>query len=267
MSAKNLGEQLATRDAFLANLVETLKADDRFVAAWLTGSLSQGKADALSDLDLQVVVAAPHVEALCARPQAVSAQTTPDRMALFSRFGAPVMVHENNYNAPEDGTFTNVVYAETNVMVDWILRPQANAERPTTALLLFDKVGVAVSENAQPESLAQRAEMASEKVAFFWMMTAVTVKYSLRGDGVFATIWLEELHRMVREVERLIAGRPYAYQGRSVSTLAASQPEQLAAVEALTKQMEGLLPQVAALGGYVRPSPRATLLQMMLLKN
>jgi predicted nucleotidyltransferase len=63
-----LDKQAAARDGLLTKLVETLPADERFVAAWLTGSFANGTADALSDLDLTVVVTENAAPGLCARP-------------------------------------------------------------------------------------------------------------------------------------------------------------------------------------------------------
>ncbi len=249
----------AAREALLAHITQTLSADKRFVAAWLTGSLSRNEADVFSDLDLTVVVSDKEAEGLCARAESVSAQTTPQRLDLFRQFGQVAGLHENNYNAPENGTFTFVIYSETGVMVDWILRPHTGAERPAQSLLLFDKVGIPICLPAESETLEWRAGQASERVAFFWMMAAITVKYIARGDGVFAANWLETLHKLIREVERLVAGEPWQYQRGSLSTLAVTRAEQLQAIQQLCDRMEQLMPKVAGLGGYIHAAPRANI--------
>ena len=115
------------RDSFLTNLAETLSNDERFVAAWLTGSFGRKEEDTVSDLDLRLVVSDEHSPSLCARLEQVSAQTSPERYALFSQFGSPALIHENNNNAPEGGTFTFVLYADSAIMVDWTLIPHMNA--------------------------------------------------------------------------------------------------------------------------------------------
>jgi predicted nucleotidyltransferase len=172
------------REKILAQIVERLVQDERFVAAWLAGSFARHEQDALSDLDLTIVVSDLYSENLCARPWQVSARTTKERYELFSLFGQPVIIHENNNNAPEGGTFTFVMYAESAVMIDWILRPQSTARRPSESILLWDNAGIPMSLPIEPDPLAKRIEEASEKVAFFWMMAAITVKYIFRGDGV-----------------------------------------------------------------------------------
>jgi hypothetical protein len=247
------------RDTFLQSLVERLSVDDRFVAAWLTGSFAKGQQDALSDIDLTLVVADKHCQALCERPWMVSAQTTQERLALFSLFGQPSFLHENNHNAPQGGTFTFVAYAESAILVDWVLRPQKDALRPESSRLLFDKAGLPIQPPTQPETYEQRAEKASEIVAFFWMMAAVTVKYIRRGDMVFVTTWLEELTKLVYEVERRINGQGWEYKRGSSSELKVTPQEQLEAIQQLCTRMEKLMPEVARLGGYVAESPLSTI--------
>ncbi len=108
----------AARQQFVTALVDILTADDRFVAAWLTGSIARGDEDALSDVDLSLVVADEAAVMLCARPWQLAGYTTPARAALFERFGQPAIIHENQHNAPPDGSWTCVIYASL-LTVDW----------------------------------------------------------------------------------------------------------------------------------------------------
>src|SRR5690349_10340969 len=102
-----------SRLTLLSDIIAGLSSDERFIAAWLTGSFGRDAADALSDLDLNVVVARQFVDVLCARPHEVGAGTTKERLALISRFGKPAVIHENHHNAPRGGTFTYVLYTES----------------------------------------------------------------------------------------------------------------------------------------------------------
>ena len=170
------------RDELLSALVETLSKDKRFVAAWLAGSYSRNDTDSLSDIDLSLVVSDEYSASLCTRLEPVSAQTSPERYALFSQFGQPALIHENNNNAPEGGSFTFVMYAESALMVDWVLIPKSKATRPYQSRLLFDRVDIPVSHPPQTEDLEQSKKSIAEMWAFFWMMTAVTIKYILRAD-------------------------------------------------------------------------------------
>src|SRR3712207_2665092 len=97
----NLKFYLQTRNVLITSLVNELVNDERLIAAWLTGSYARNEADEVSDLDLNVVVAESHSKTLCAREEQVGDKTTPERLELFSRFGKPALIHENNNNAPE----------------------------------------------------------------------------------------------------------------------------------------------------------------------
>jgi len=250
---------IKNREAFLQTLVEHLSANEQFLAAWLTGSFARGEQDILSDIDITLVVDDETGNALCVRPWMVSAQTTKERYHLFSSFGRPVLIHENHHNAPEGGTFTFVAYNQDAVMVDWILRPLTGAEHPEGSRLLFDQAGIPIQSPAKPVSQAQRADEASEIMAFFWMMTAVTVKYIYRGDGVFVNTWLEELTKLVYEVERRIGGRALPYRRGSSTLLSMTSEEQFNAIRRLSGRMEDLAPEVNRIGGVVPEAPMATI--------
>ena len=106
------------RNTLLKKISETYFRDERIIAAWITGSIARNESDSLSDIDLTLVVADAYSASLCHRLEQVSAQTAPERYRLFSQFGEPALIHENNNNAPEGGTFTFVMYAELAVMID-----------------------------------------------------------------------------------------------------------------------------------------------------
>jgi hypothetical protein len=247
------------REEFLQRIADTLSADERFEAAWLTGSFARRQQDAMSDIDITLVVSDEHARALCARPWQVSAQTTKERYDLFCLFGLPSIIHENNNNAPDGGTFTFVAYAQTAIMVDWVLRSLTAVQRPEGTFLLFDKVGIPIQAPAEPESLEQRAREASEITAFFWMMAAVTVKYIYRGDDVFVNTWLEELMKLVQEVDRRIQGRAWEYKRGSSTVLRVTAEDQIDFIRQLCERMEKLIPGVKGLGGYGSESPMSTI--------
>src|SRR5258706_15590981 len=104
------------RDKLLSRIVQVLSNDERFVAAWLTGIFSRNDADAVSDIDLTLVVSDSYSEILCKRAEQISQQITSERLNVFSQFGTPALIHENNNNAPEGGTFTFTLYAKSHLM-------------------------------------------------------------------------------------------------------------------------------------------------------
>ena len=259
MTSISLQTYTEKREQLLGVIVEAISKDDRFVAAWLTGSYSRSNQDALSDIDISIVVGENYSDLLCYRPTQVSSQTTAERMEIFQQFGEVAFLHENNNNAPEGGTFTNTIYAQTALIIDWILIPQANARRSSPSRLLFDRVGIPEAPQNTPEIIAKRAEKVSEITAFFWMMMAITVKYMVREDSVFVVTWLEELHKMLREIRRLVADEPFHYKGGSITTLRPDCERQIEAIYELGGEMERLMPEIVNIGSFVRPSPMSTL--------
>jgi hypothetical protein len=245
------------RESLLIEIVEKLSGDECFVAAWLTGSLSRNDADSLSDIDLQVVVSDEYSSVLCERLKQVSAQTSPERYALFSQFGNPSLIHENINNAPEGGTFTFVLYAESAVMIDWVLVPQLKAVRPFQSYVLFEKAVIPRAPAPKPEDVEQSKTQVAEQWAFFWMMTAVTIKYIARNDGVFAAEWIEHLHGFQQEIERRLNGRPWTYTRGSLSKLQPTREKQLESLRELSSQMLKLKSRVSKFIGSEPVTPTA----------
>ena len=256
-----------SRETLLNTIVTTLASDERVMAAWLTGSYARGDADVVSDIDLTVVVADEHAATLCRRAEMVTAWPPAERLQLFTQFGEPANVHENNNNAPEGGTFTSILYQPSAHMVDWILVPYALARRPNTARLLFERLPVALTPPPEPLPPAALAAQVSEQVAFFWMMTAVVIKYLIRGDRVLVAGWLDELNRLVLSVTSLLAGQRLAYHrglARSLSPTA-SVAELAAALLDRTQEMETQMALAGRKGITLRPAPRAAINTLMQL--
>lgn len=243
------------RDALLGQIASELSQDERFVAAWLTGSYARNEADDVSDVDLRLVVAPAYSAPLCARQEQVSSRTTSERLALFSQFGKPALIHENNNNAPEGGTFTFVLYTGSALMVDWTLIPQEGAERPIQSRLLFEKEAIPLASAPEPEEPERAKKIVAEQWAFFWMMAAVTVKYIVRGDVVFVTEWLEHLHGMVREIERHFRREPWNYIRGSLSRLQSTPEKQVGSIRSLCQKMQTLAPQVEHFTGILTAVP------------
>lgn len=241
------------RQALLDRIRVELIADHRFVAAWLMGSLGSQAGDSLSDIDLCVAISSPQAESFCRRLWMVGDRTIPERLAFFRQFGEPAILHENHQNAPIGGTFTNVTYREAAITVDWTFVDEATAGCPPGHVMLFNKRAVDFPiQTLSTGSREERAEAVSERVAFFWMMALVAIKYLLRDDTVYFLILLDTLHRVYSEVTGLLDGQPYSHQSGSRARLALSRPEQVQAVGHLLRQMHALEPAVVHLGGRIQ---------------
>jgi predicted nucleotidyltransferase len=254
-----------TREELLTGITGTLAMDERLVAGWLTGSYARGDTDALSDIDITIVAADPYSEQLCRRLEQVSSQTSPERYALFSQFGTPALIHENNNNAPDGGTFTFVLYAESALVVDWTLIPQSKAVRPLQSKRLFDKINIPVAPPPEPATLEQSKKALSEMWAFFWMMAAVTIKYILRGDGVFAAHRIESLHGMIGEIERHLDRQPAHYTRGSLSSLQPTSEKQLESTRELCNRMLALKDKVSEFTGAEPLTPVTEIEELLTL--
>lgn len=253
------------RQALLASIFTTLAADERVVAAWLTGSYARGDDDAVSDIDLTVVIANAPGESLCRRGDMVTANPPAERLAFFSRFGQPANVHENNHNAPAGGTFTGVLYRPAAHVVDWTLVPHSLAQRPASARLLFERAAIPLAPPPEPADPALLAAQVAEWVAFFWMMAAVTAKYLARRDLLFVQCRLEELGQLVRHVERSLTGQVYEHPARRPQAISLSPEDVRVALEGLCDHMERQMALAGGIGISLRPAPRdeiATLLRL-----
>jgi hypothetical protein len=259
-------QHAAYRDELLARISAALSVDDRFVAAWLRGSIGRGEDDAFSDLDLDVIVADQFAAELCARPWQVAGYTSDTRLALFTQFGTPAIIHESQHNAPTGGSFTVVVY-DNALTVDWTLIPQSMARRSAQSRLLFAKAEFPVQPPSIAANLDQRITSASEKVSFFWMMATVTVKYMLRGDGVSFHSLLDGLYRVAAEVGWLVAAQPGHYHRGAYAALCLTQQEQIAAVRDVCDRMSTLMAEVARMGGHAPSAPMPVIESLLSLAD
>jgi hypothetical protein len=111
--------------------------------------------------------------------------------------------------------------------------------------LLFDKVSIPVSP-PEPEEIEKSRKFVAEQWAFFWMMTAITIKYIIRRDLVFVHNWLEQLHALIREIERRIERVSWedAYTRGSISQFQSTHEKQIESLRQLIMKMQGLKPKI-----------------------
>jgi hypothetical protein len=249
----------ANRDALLQHIIAVLSTDERFVAAWLTGSLARGEGDELSDLDLSVVVSDAYSDRFCScGPTARTENTSPNRQALYKQFGQPLVLREDRSWLGEGSCFNHVSYRGTAMVVDWVFLPQSKAQRPVQSRVLFDKVGIPVESSTTVESLEERCAFASRDVGFFWLMTTVTLKYLLRRDTVAFYGFISALYWAIQDVKKRIVGEGWQYK-RTSYPLAGTLQEEVALVRQFCNEMLALMPEVVKLGGSVPEDPMSVI--------
>jgi hypothetical protein len=152
-------------------------------------------------------------------------------------------------------------------MIDWVLVPQIKAIRPIQSRLLFEKTAVPMEPAPKPENMEQSTKYVAEQWAFFWMMTAVTIKYIHREDGVFAAEWIEHLHRLMHEIERRLNRESGHYTRGSLSKLKPTCEKQLESIHELCDRMQELKSRVAEFTGSEPAMPSAEIELLLSLAN
>ena len=252
-----LAASAARRDAWLQQTVDTLQADDRFVAAWLAGSFGRGEHDEVSDLDFHVVLA-NDTDPLLHKPASIWANTTPERRAVFEQFGALVITHENHWNAICDGTFSLLVYAD-QVKVDWQFIPASKALRPHFTKLLFAKQEIPHAPMPAAEDPETRRADLFEQTGYFWLMTSTACIYVLRQDTPAIIAQLSMIHGVLDGLERLLRGAPDIWGQRFLpkfSVTVLGTQTWIDQLRGYCQHMLDLYPRIeAAVGGPIHPAP------------
>jgi predicted nucleotidyltransferase len=91
---RSLVAHQAERDALLQRARRMVEQDARICAAWLFGSLGRGDADALSDIDLFLVI-----------EDADQAQVVQTRYQMMAQLAEPVLILEAPQNWPPGGIY------------------------------------------------------------------------------------------------------------------------------------------------------------------
>lgn len=181
--AVTLKELGAERDRLLAAVTQVLEADNRIMAAWLSGSFGRGEADEWSDLDLHVAVADEQLQAVLDEHQ-----------TLFALCAPPLLVWGGiPSNSMPGGKFWLVQYMPLMLEVDWNIGPASATVRPEKSLLLFDRAGIPTTAPLSPVEDERRRSVASWQLSFFWAMAPLAVKLAGRGHTRMAVVHIDYL--------------------------------------------------------------------------
>ncbi|CAA9583926.1 MAG: hypothetical protein AVDCRST_MAG19-4424 [uncultured Thermomicrobiales bacterium] len=240
------------RDRLLDRLVASLERDERVVAAWLSGSLGRGTADAWSDVDVWVVVA-----------DAEAANVIEALPAFVAAVAHPVLVLEAPANAPPGGGYLLALYqGETGAhQIDWYWVPRSTARVPAGARVLFDRLGLLPEPAAAPFAEGERAAALTHAGADFWIAVLLAGKAVARRRPWAATRMIGWAAAALAEVEWLVAHdgpashddlKATGHEGRWAFPGLAPET-QLAVLLRVAAAMAALAPDVAALGGETAP--------------
>lgn len=175
------------RQAWLAEAKERLFADDRVRAAWVSGSVGRGEADAWADIDLHLVA-----------PDGLDAAELSDPKAC-DQFGELVAWADCRHNAPLGGAMCFARYEVEGelVLVDWHVWPESWAKQTPRAFPLFqrDDVDLPPTVLDGPELVVQSERNPlprwSREQYVIWQVCMVHIAAAFPARGHDATQMIE----------------------------------------------------------------------------
>jgi len=252
------------REPLLRRIVETLRADERVAAAWLTGSIGRGEDDAWSDLDLHVAIDDQFLTAFWS-----------DRATLYARLGRTVLIqHEMPSNAQSGGHFQLVIF-DGPLEVDWNVGPLSLARRAPAHLLLFVRNDVPVADPPPTLSAEDRRARCQQRLVFAWAMAHIAVKYIARGDTRRAVGQMGLVRDAFVDLWRMLETDRVPVNGQNAPIEPALRqllpplgptidpPACLAALEQLCRQTQHLHPRLSALGVVIPDEMPAQVARLM----
>lgn len=240
-SNPQLNQYQEERNQLLITIRELLENDPRVKAAWLFGSLGRGDEDALSDIDLWVVVDDAYIEQVIAQPRQFTSQV-----------GHPVLFFDAPQNAPEGGTYLMTCYDAPIAphIVDWYWQPQSLAYIPDQVRLLFNKAGLERKDQSNNFPGRPADEEIIERpiyfISFFWMMLIITAIQACRSPRA------EEMALLPHLVNQMVKARCFLCQEGVLNVPPHAMPgEKIRLLYQLANQMGTLMGRIAEQGEEV----------------
>ena len=247
------------RAELLKRIDQSIRSDCCVRAAWLTGSVARGEDDALSDLDLFIVVADNSIDDFV------------DRRRIHAAGPArPILLMDNLANAPVGGAYLLALYEGQAgpQQVDWFWQAESTAHRPDDGKVLFDRAGLPVMPGAQWQGTFHRSrgpplgpnpslvDVLTHKFAFFWAMTFIAAKYIARRNRKTAVRMIGVVNRTLTEAAALhengvVPVERYGVLAARIEEAPATTQLQL--VRELARHAEGLAGQLTT-HGVIQPT-------------
>ena len=255
--------RLRERAALLRRVEQVIRRDCRVRAAWILGSVARGEDDALSDLDLFIVVADDSI-----------AQFIDNRRVHAAEPARSLLLLDNLANAPAGGAYLLAMYEGKAgpQNIDWFWQAESMACRQDDGKILFDRAGLRAAPVTQRGSTVHRSsvpplgpnpsptDLLTHKIAFFWAMSFVVAKYIARRDSESVARMTVVLTRTLTEAAAMCDSRgalSAGYESMAAGLEAATPTAQLQVLKDLAKHAEALGGQ-AADRGVVPPSEAVT---------
>ena len=255
--------RLRERAALLRRVEQVIRRDCRVRAAWILGSVARGEDDALSDLDLFIVVADDTI-----------AEFIDNRRVHAAEPARPLLMMDNLANAPAGGAYLLAMYEGKAgpQNIDWFWQAESVAYRQDDGKILFDRAGLSAAPVTQRGSTVHRSsvpplgpnpsltDLLTHKIAFFWSMSFIVAKYIARRDSESVARMTVVLTRTLTEAAAMCDSRgalSAGYESMAAGLEAATPTAQLQVLRDLSRHAEALGGQ-AADRGVVPPSEAVT---------
>lgn len=192
-------ELYAAETAVLQKAILTqLEADPRIVAVWLFGSHGRGGADALSDLDLWLIVT-----------DEAYAELVAQKVAFVDELATAVLHLHAPQNAPQGGDYLAVQYDAPTAAhhVDFYWQPLSLAGRPPDTAVCFEKVPIP-QVDAWPPFVGEDGgeKRPFHQFSYLWVMLMVLAKNVWRNPSSSQIQYLEfaigTLHALQKDAEQ-----------------------------------------------------------------
>ena len=258
-----LSIRLRERAELLRRVDQCVRRDCRVRAAWIMGSVARGEDDALSDLDLFIVVADDAI-----------AEFIDNRRVHAAEPARPLLLMDNLANAPPGGAYLLALYEGKAgpQNIDWFWQAESMTCRQDDGKILFDRAGLRAAPGAQRGSIVHRSsgpplgpnpsltDLLTHKIAFFWSMSFIVAKYIARRDRESVARMTGVVTRTLKEAAALChsgVALSEGYKAMVAGLEAASATTQLQVLRDLARHAEALGGQAAA-RGVVLPSEAIT---------
>ena len=255
--------RLRERAALLRRVEQVIRRDCRVRAAWIMGSVARGEDDALSDLDLFIVVADDSI-----------AQFIDNRRVHAAEPARSLLLLDNLANAPAGGAYLLAMYEGKAgpQNIDWFWQAESMACRQDDGKILFDRAGLSAAPGARRGITVDQptdpplgpnpspTDLLTHKIAFFWAMSFVVAKYIARRDGESVARMTGVVTRTLKEAAALChsgVAPSEGYEAMVAGIEAAPATDQLQVLRELSRHAEALGGQAAA-QGVVLPSEAVT---------
>lgn len=180
MKGKDLSKLVANREVLLERILTAVSTNSHIVACLDYGSASEGRADALSDLDLALFIKDEAVEEFQANWQQWAAQFGDLLLAYIGGVGHPWVVYANE-PLPLRVDFNFIAASQADIVLQW-----PNAPTSVKAMLLYDDGSTAIRSHVAQlvgQSLAppDTQQLFTQVCGDFWYYLLRTHVKFLRG--------------------------------------------------------------------------------------